>query len=129
MADYPSETPAPAGELCPASIFWPQFDLDGGSRHRGQQRLSAAAGRSRIVGWFGIAEVSTGARPEVGVRHLVVADPVDVPETEPVGVLVEDAAGLDLDVVQAAARSVHTEDAVNRPGLSGDSVWCEPASG
>jgi hypothetical protein len=40
--------------------------------------------------------------------------PVDVPETEIVGVLVEDAAGLDLHVVQAVARSVDTDHAHHR---------------
>ena len=76
----------------------------------------------RLVGWFDVPEMGAAASPEVGVGDLVVADPVDVPETEIVGVLIEDAAGLDLDVVQAVARSVHTEDTDDLAGVHGVTV-------
>src|SRR6266542_3700434 len=73
----------------------------------------------RFVGWFDIAEVGGGPGPEVRVGDLVLAYLVDVPETEVVGVLVEDAAGVDLDVVQAVARSVDAEDADDLAGMHG----------
>jgi hypothetical protein len=79
--------------------------------------LSGAGLLDRVVGWFDVAEVGAGAWPEVGVGDLVVADPVDVAETEVVGVLIEDAAGRGLDVMQAAARSVHAEDADDLAGV------------
>ncbi len=80
-----------------------------------------ASGEPSLAGWRDaplvrfdrrrdVVEVSAWAWPGLGVADLVVADPVDVPQTEPVGILIDDAPGHRLDVVQPAARSVETED-------------------
>jgi hypothetical protein len=82
-------------------------------------RLGPVGLLDQLVGGFGVTEMCAGARPEVGVGDLVVADPVDVAEAEVVGVLIEDASGLDLDVVQAVARSVDAEDAGDLAGVYG----------
>jgi hypothetical protein len=71
----------------------------------------------RLTGWFGAVETSDATGTEVGVPHLVIADQVDVPETvEAVG---QDAASVHVEELQAAHRSVDTEDPDDRFGTHG----------
>src|SRR6266496_2000913 len=59
--------------------------------------------------------------PEVGVPDRLIAAPVDLPETV-VAVIEQDAAGVQVDVLQPVARSVDTEDPDHQVGGHGPTV-------
>jgi hypothetical protein len=84
---------------------------------------------SWLVGGFGVLEMGVATGPEVGVGELGGADPVDVPDTEPLGFLIEqDASGVRVEVLKTTARSVDAVDTDERLGTHAVTIgW--PATG